>query len=171
MGAQKHSGMYHDQLHAATDCGCNIAIIQLRPRLQYADGMGVHVSGLGGEPVKTIIAGSRDGVTADDVANALMIPDRDWDITKVVSGTARGVDTFGEEWAARWNVPVIRMPANWDEHGKSAGYIRNMEMAAYADALVAIWDGKSKGTKHMIDCAKKMDLRVVVHMVGVDNAP
>lgn len=59
-------------------------------------------------------------------------------------------------------IPVIHFPANWDKHGKSAGHIRNAEMAKYADALVAFWDGKSKGTKGMIDYATRCNLRVKV---------
>lgn len=121
--------------------------------------------------MKTIIAGSRDGVTERELNIALTLPDRDWSITEVVSGTARGVDKWGEQWASEWSIPVKRMPANWDEHGRSAGYIRNAEMAAYADALIAVWDGESKGTRHMIECAKKAGLKVIVHIVGVDNAP
>lgn len=55
------------------------------------------------------------------------------------------------------------MKADWDIYGKSAGYIRNAEMAKYADACVVFWDGKSRGTKHMIDLAKKegIGLKVV----------
>jgi Protein of unknown function (DUF2493). len=73
-----------------------------------------------------------------------------WPVDEVVSGTARGADTAGEAWAEHHGVPVERFPADWDEHGKSAGPIRNQEMADYADAVVAIWDGKSSGTHNMI---------------------
>lgn len=52
--------------------------------------------------------------------------------------------------------------ADWDKHGKAAGFKRNTEMAKYADALIAFWDGKSKGTKHMIDTAKSHNLKVRV---------
>ena len=50
--------------------------------------------------------------------------------------------------------------ADWDQFGKSAGYKRNIQMAEHADALIAIWDGKSKGTMHMITEACKRNLRV-----------
>ena len=53
-------------------------------------------------------------------------------------------------------------PADWERHGKAAGYIRNREMAQNADALVAFWDGESRGTKSMIDLAKEYDLAVRV---------
>lgn len=86
-------------------------------------------------------------------------------ITEVVSGTARGPDTVGAQWAVDQEppIPVKEFPANWNTHGKKAGYLRNKEMADYADALLAIWDGKSKGTKHMIDLASKAGLDVWVY--------
>ena len=80
----------------------------------------------------------------------------------VVSGGARGADTLGERYAAERGLEVRRFPANWDKHGRSAGYIRNAEMADYADCLVAFWDGKSRGTKHMIDLALARGLLVKV---------
>ena len=53
--------------------------------------------------------------------------------------------------------------ADWDKFGKSAGYKRNEQMGNHADALIAIWDGKSKGTMHMISIAKKLDLNIYIH--------
>lgn len=58
----------------------------------------------------------------------------------------------------RGRLGVLSCPADWDKHGKSAGYKRNEEMARNADALIAFWDGKSKGTKHMIDIARECNL-------------
>lgn len=87
------------------------------------------------------------------------------DIT-VVSGTARGADQMGERFAKETQLEVVRMPANWDRDGKSAGYKRNEQMAKYAKedygVLIAFWDGQSKGTKHMIDLAKKYELEVFI---------
>ena len=126
--------------------------------------------------MKVIIAGSRDITDYNVVEEAMdslmegfgtstnpselerMLP-----ITEVVSGTARGADRLGEEWANNYDIPIKRMPANWKHHGKSAGYIRNSEMAMYADALVALWDNKSRGTGHMIDLAYKYDIPVFIH--------
>jgi hypothetical protein len=87
------------------------------------------------------------------------------DVTEVVSGMARGVDTLGIDWAVENWLPWKEFYADWKHYGKSAGYKRNEEMAIYADALVAIWDGKSKGTKHMIDLANKHGLIVYVHRI------
>lgn len=84
------------------------------------------------------------------------------DITELVSGTAKGADEMGEWWATKNGISIKRFPADWSRYGKGAGYIRNKEMAQYADGLFAFWDGKSKGTGHMIDLAKKHDLHVEI---------
>ena len=98
--------------------------------------------------MKVIIAGSRDITGIGSVWEA--IDGTPWEITEVVSGGARGPDSNGEKWAESSGIPVKKFPADWDKYGKGAGIVRNGEMAAYADALIAIWDGKSKGTLHMI---------------------
>lgn len=87
----------------------------------------------------------------------------------IVSGTAKGADTLGEEYAARCNLRCIRMPADWNKYGKSAGYIRNEEMAKIADACIVFWDGVSPGTKHMIELALKYKL--AVRIVKYHNGP
>lgn len=113
--------------------------------------------------MKTIIAGSR-GINDIGYVRAV-IPKTGWNITEVVSGGAKGVDTCGEEWARENDIPWRVFPAEWDRFGKGAGYIRNSEMADYADALIAIWDGKSRGTKNMIESAKRKGLKVYVYKI------
>lgn len=81
---------------------------------------------------------------------------------EIVSGTARGADQMGEAFAEAEGLTVRRFPADWDLHGRSAGYIRNEQMAEYADGLIAFWDGSSRGTRHMINTAKKAGLHVRV---------
>ena len=71
-------------------------------------------------------------------------------IDEVVSGDARGADELGARWATYNNIHVNHFPADWDYYGHAAGFIRNIEMADNADALIAFWDGKSKRTGHMI---------------------
>lgn len=82
---------------------------------------------------------------------------------EIVSGGARGADSLGERFAKEKGCHLKIMRANWELFGRSAGYIRNEEMAKYADACVVFWDGKSRGSKHMIDLAEKynLDLRIV----------
>ncbi len=86
--------------------------------------------------------------------------------TEIVSGKARGADRLGEMFAVEHGYPVKYFPANWELHGKRAGPLRNIEMAEYADELIAFWDGKSRGTKHMIDEATKKGLKVNVITYG-----
>ncbi len=114
--------------------------------------------------MKTIIAGSRDIPNPlPHINDAVLLSG--FGITEIVSGTARGIDQAGELFGEWKKIPVIKFPANWDKHGKGAGYIRNNQMANYADALIAVWDGKSRGTKHMISEAEKKGLKVFVHIV------
>lgn len=109
--------------------------------------------------MKTIIAGSR-GIT--DYATVLRaIVEADFDITEVVSGGARGVDRLGEKYAALQGLPVQQFLPDWST-GKRAGYDRNVEMAAYAEALIAVWDGESRGTAHMVVLARRAGLKVFV---------
>jgi|TARA_R110002111_G_scaffold21735_1_gene50336 hypothetical protein len=81
----------------------------------------------------------------------------------IISGGARGADSLGEQWALANNHKVLRMPADWDLHGKSAGYKRNVEMAEAADACVIFWDGESRGSQHMINICehREIPLRVI----------
>lgn len=115
--------------------------------------------------MKTIIAGSRGITKLAILQEALNGCFFKHDITEVVSGTAAGVDRLGEKWANSQDIPIRRFPADWNTFGRSAGYIRNKQMAEYADAAIILWDGESKGTKHMIDLAQKMKLRTWVVLV------
>ena len=113
--------------------------------------------------MKTIIAGSRDITDFTTLMKAVDVSKLD--ITSVVSGGARGVDKLGEIYASRFNLPIFIFKANWDKHGKKAGILRNIEMARNAEALLAIWDGKSRGTLHMITEGHKQGLRVHVYRI------
>ena len=90
--------------------------------------------------MRTIIAGSRQMTT--EAAMEMVLADLGWTITEVVSGGAAGADRLGEAWATRNGIPVKRFPADWARFGKGAGPVRNREMALYAEALVAFWDGR-----------------------------
>ncbi len=71
----------------------------------------------------------------------------------VISGDAPGADSLAVRWALKQSelVGLLRMPADWDQYGKAAGAIRNQTMSLEGDALIAFWDGRSKGTKDMIE--------------------
>lgn len=113
--------------------------------------------------MKTIIAGSREGVTLRHVEDA--VASCGWRITSVVSGGCRGADKIGEFYAEVHGIPVQLFPADWSKHGRMAGPIRNRQMAENAEALIAVWDGKSRGTQHMIKTANQKGLKVFVHRV------
>ena len=110
--------------------------------------------------MKTIIAGGRD-FTDDELMYKVLkqLPE----ISEVVCGGARGADERGQLWAYDKGIPVKMFPADWNKYGKSAGIKRNIQMAEYADMLIAFWDGKSPGTKHMITEAKRRKL--IVHVI------
>jgi hypothetical protein len=107
--------------------------------------------------VKVIIAGSRSINSYALVEKTVAASG--FTITEVVSGGARGVDQLGAMWARRNHVRCITMPAAWmtldGERNMKAGFERNERMADYADALIAVWDGVSKGTQHMMQCMGK----------------
>ena len=118
--------------------------------------------------MKIIIAGTR---TFND--KHLLFCQMDYLIAKfdlqyfeVISGTAEGADKLGEEWGKERHATITRFPADWNKHGKAAGPIRNAEMADVADICVVFWDGKSKGTKNMIETALSKGLMVKVIKYG-----
>lgn len=86
-------------------------------------------------------------------------------ISEIVCGEARGADTLGCTYAYDNDIKVRGFPADWERYGKSAGFVRNDEMAAYADKAIIFWDGKSVGSKDMIDKMEKLgkEVRVVYY--------
>ena len=77
---------------------------------------------------------------------------------RLVSGHARGADTFAEQYAAETGIPIRVFPAEWKKYGKAAGPIRNRAMLDYAKeetpVVAAFWDGQSRGTGNMLKQAK-----------------
>jgi len=100
--------------------------------------------------MKLIIAGSRDmWIRHDELFDIIEQFGILYEITEVISGCASGIDTCGMEFAARYRLTLKRFPADWDKYGSLAGPRRNLEMAKYADALLLVWDGKSRGSANM----------------------
>lgn len=91
---------------------------------------------------------------------------------EIVSGGCRGADKLGERFAKEHGYKVTQFPADWQAEGLAAGPLRNQRMALYASqdnvigVLVAFWDGKSRGTANMIDCAKKRKLAVIIKEIS-----
>ena len=115
---------------------------------------------------RVIIAGGRDfqdySLLQRSMDAFLMNIDDD---VLIVSGRAKGADRLGERYANERGYTVQPYPADWQKHGKAAGFIRNEEMAQNADALVAFWNGESRGTAHMIKLARQysLDVRVIIY--------
>jgi len=118
--------------------------------------------------MKVILAGCRCITGSNELTAA--IRESGFEITEVVCGEARGVDALGRWWAGQHSIPVASFPADWDRDGRSAGYLRNVRMAEYADALIAVWNNKSPGTRHMIQTAREKGLKVYIHLVSRTNA-
>ena len=125
--------------------------------------------------LRVIIAGSRDFDdfpklmnSSIEILTGISKKRDDLDRIRIVSGTARGADKLGEQYAKIAHYELSKFPAVWDGLATRAGYVRNAEMAKFAveddnyGVLIAFWDGKSRGTKHMIDLANKYGLEVHV---------
>lgn len=76
------------------------------------------------------------------------------DVALLVNGNAAGVDTIARRWALKESIPVKLFKPDWGRHGKAAGMIRNREMLKEATHVIALWDGRSPGTKMVVDAAK-----------------
>ena len=112
---------------------------------------------------KWIVAGSRTFQNYPLLCKALdKIKEQ---IDEIVCGEARGADTLGRTYAYDNDILIKSYPADWERYGKSAGFVRNEEMAAYADKAIIFWDGKSVGSKDMIDKMEKLgkEVRVVYY--------
>jgi predicted Rossmann fold nucleotide-binding protein DprA/Smf involved in DNA uptake len=121
--------------------------------------------------MKLVIAGSRTVVNIQHLYNAILTLDLGDtvknEVTEIISGGANGADKLGEILATKLNKTLTIMPAEWDKYGKAAGYRRNEDMAELGDAVLVLYDGISKGSKHMIELAKKHNKKVWVYYVYV----
>lgn len=113
--------------------------------------------------MRVIIAGPRTLHTYETVAKAVRASK--FEITRVVSGGARGADTLGERWAGNNEIPVSRFLPAYERHGIRAPLMRNTQMAEFADALIAVWDGDSRGTGHMIREARRFGIPVYIYEI------
>lgn len=116
--------------------------------------------------LKVIVAGGREFDTFEDYEKlkavlGYYLSSRDPSEIEIVSGVARGADSLGERYAKEFGLAVKQFPADWDRFGKKAGPFRNAQMAYYADALIA-FDTGGRGTAHMIDLARRSELKIRV---------
>jgi hypothetical protein len=115
--------------------------------------------------MKTIIAGSRGITDYQILLDAIEQAESEGlMITEVVSGTCKdSPDILGERYAEEERLPLHRFPADWKRYKHRAGPLRNEQMAHHSEALLAIWDGYSNGTRHMIQFGIRVGLKVVVY--------
>lgn len=97
------------------------------------------------------IVGSRDFLDCDLLRTTIDNLRENYEVESIISGGARGADSLAKRYATQNDIPLVEHLAQWDVHGKSAGYIRNSLIWKDSDLIIAFWDGKSRGTKHTID--------------------
>lgn len=110
--------------------------------------------------MKYAVIGSRDFSNKQlflQHMNAIVQPD-----DEIVSGGARGPDRWSIEWAKEHGVKYIEYLPDWDLYGKRAGFLRNKSIAINCDAVLAFWDGTSKGTRHTIQLAHELGRYILV---------
>lgn len=112
---------------------------------------------------QVVIAGGRDFSDYQLLCQKCDIFFRDKTPTAIISGMARGADSLGVQYAQEHGIQIMQFPADWAGLGKRAGMVRNLQMLDVADAVIAFWNGVSRGTGHMVSEAKKrgLPLRVV----------
>lgn len=122
--------------------------------------------------VQLVVAGTRTYCNEAEIFARL---DKYWQRCKdagveliIIEGEARGPDLISRKWAESRGVPFRPYPADWDEYGKGAGFIRNEEMAKVGTHVLAFWDGVSHGTNDMIERGLKYQRRVLVIPVIVE---
>ncbi len=107
--------------------------------------------------MKVAVIGSR-GLRVDHLEDYL--PE---DVTEIVSGGARGIDTCAREYAMAHGLKLTEFLPEYEKYGRSAPLRRNITIIEHADLVLAFWDGSSRGTKYVIDNCKKRNVPVVVH--------
>lgn len=116
------------------------------------------------KPFKLIVAGGRD--FADKALFLKTMQQVEQDLSEysvsLVSGMAKGADMMAYQFARQEGITCHEFPADWNKYGKAAGFRRNQEMGIFSDGLVAFWDGKSHGTKHMIETMKAQNKWIMV---------
>jgi len=119
--------------------------------------------------MKVIIAGN--SAITDEAAVYKAIEASKFIITEVVCGSVPGPDQIGEQWAKLHSIPIKYFKANVGEYGKTATVIRDKQMANYADALISVQSDKSHSTNYVVQCAKRIGLKVYTYKVkhGTSN--
>ena len=120
--------------------------------------------------MKIIIAGGRNFTDYKKLCKTCDQILQDQTDLEIVSGAYyKGADKLGEKYAAEKGFKLTKFLADWNKLGRAAGPKRNEQMANYADALIAFWDGKSRGTKNMIELAENRGLKINISQITSNN--
>lgn len=112
---------------------------------------------------KLIVAGSRTFNDYELLSRVIFAYAEDTDLeVSIVSGMAKGADMLAARFAQEHNIKLYKFHADWNIHGKRAGFLRNEDMGKFADGLLALWDGESRGTEHMIKFMRSLNKPVTL---------
>ena len=84
------------------------------------------------------------------------------DTTEIVSGGARGIDRCARAYAKSHNIKLTEFLPEYERYGRSAPIKRNLQIIRYADMVLAFWDGKSHGTRFVIENCKNENVPIKV---------
>ncbi len=111
------------------------------------------------DKMKVAVIGSR-GLTNVEISK--YIPEN---VTEIISGGARGIDTLAEEWANKNGISKTIIKPEYERYKRGAPLKRNEKIVELADVIIALWDGKSRGTKFTIDYAKELKKEVKIYIL------
>lgn len=106
--------------------------------------------------MKVAVVGSRN-LTINNLGDYL--PE---DTTEIVSGGARGIDRCARAYAKTHNIKLTEFLPQYEIYGRAAPLKRNLQIIRYADMVLAFWDGKSRGTRFVIENCKKENVPIKV---------
>lgn len=107
--------------------------------------------------MKLAVIGSRT-LTVNDLQHYLPK-----DVTEIVSGGAKGIDMCARQYAHTSGLKLTEFIPEYEKYGRRAPLIRNLKIISYADEVIAFWDGKSRGTKYVIDNCKSSNIKITVY--------
>ena len=107
--------------------------------------------------MKIAIIGSRN-LNVNDLSKYIPI-----DTNEIVSGGAKGIDTCAKIYAKTHNIKLTEFLPEYNKYGRNAPFVRNISIINYSDLVIAFWDGKSRGTKFVIDNCKKRNKKIIVY--------
>ncbi len=112
--------------------------------------------------MKVAIIGNRTFRNRDFFFQKMSKVKEEFNIDKIISGGAKGADTFGELFAVKNNIPIEIFYPDWDKYGKGAGFIRNSLIIENSDLIIAFWDESSNGTKDSIKKGEKNKKKIII---------